>query len=314
MSSLNKVICFFTTKYYNNLKYSNRILSTTRIFFERTTKFTQTLSSLGNVYRSSKWSDLSAQNIKFSSLRQYASAILGFILTILVLFLMVRSYNFSLKDILFLFTNILYTIQDVLYYLILIMLSFINFIFLKLSFLIKKIVPLPFHKGVPTSPTPSASVGSTYKPGSRGVPLSDLKFSNKGLPNLWQDDIILSTLFLQKSLLLLPKLDYQMPPLLTSRRDYVVSLNLSNNDPVNKEIPLILYNNSRNEFLLKKQSRGFGMLQSESKLLSFYKNKEFSIMSTLSPNYLTFSNLDFMDYKSIISNVNNNLVLAKQSR
>ena len=50
----DRVISFFTTKYYNNLKYNNRMLSSLRIFFEKTNKYTTSMSVLGNVYRNSK--------------------------------------------------------------------------------------------------------------------------------------------------------------------------------------------------------------------------------------------------------------------
>ena len=47
------------------------MLSTTRIFFERTTKNSHSLQALGNVYRNSKWSDLHVFNIKEGAFLQF---------------------------------------------------------------------------------------------------------------------------------------------------------------------------------------------------------------------------------------------------
>ena len=313
MSSLNKVICFFVTKYYNNLKYSNRVLSATRIFFERTTKFTQTLSNLGNVYRSSKWSDLSLQNIKFTSLKQYTIIVWGFLLTTLIFFSLVRSYNFSIKDVLLLFTNFLYTLQDLMYYLVLIILSFINLSFKKLGLLIKRALPLPFYKELPTNSASEVGAGPSRTSGTQNQYLPNFKFSSEVFNNSQHNDIMLPTLFLQKSLLLLPKLDYQVPLLSVGRQNYN-TLNLVNTGFLRKETPLVLYNNSSNKFLLKNLCWGSKVSVSELDSLSFYRDKKFSGILTVSSNHLALSTLGFMDYKSVTSNISNNLSLAKQSR
>jgi len=85
MKSYQKLIHFFSSKYYNNLKFSNKMLATTRIFFERTTKTSHSLQALGNVYRNSKWSDLNVFNIKESSLKQFRTMSLLIFLTVLLL-------------------------------------------------------------------------------------------------------------------------------------------------------------------------------------------------------------------------------------
>ena len=71
MDSITKrVINFFSSTYNNNLKFNNRLISTSKIFFERTTKSWQSVQTLGNVYRNSKWSDLNVFNIKESSIEK----------------------------------------------------------------------------------------------------------------------------------------------------------------------------------------------------------------------------------------------------
>lgn len=141
MSSLNKLICFFSTKYYNNLKYNNRMLSATRIFFERTTKFTQTVSSLGNVYRNSKWTDLSVQNIKLGGVQQFLTLFGNLVIFTCLIFLVFRGYFSNLRDILFLLTNILYVIQDFTYYLILIMASLFYSLTFKINLFLSGVLP-----------------------------------------------------------------------------------------------------------------------------------------------------------------------------
>lgn len=74
MNSITKrVINFFSSTYNNNLKFNNRLVSTSKIFFERTTKSWQSVQALGNVYRNSKWSDLNIFNIKESFIPQFKS-------------------------------------------------------------------------------------------------------------------------------------------------------------------------------------------------------------------------------------------------
>ena len=90
------MINFFSTKYYNNLKYNNKMISTTRIFFERTTKQQQTVANLGNVYRNSKWSDLKVQNIKTSFTNQFITV---FVILTLIFFLYLFVFRFSISDI-----------------------------------------------------------------------------------------------------------------------------------------------------------------------------------------------------------------------
>ena len=71
MKNLNKIYNFFTTRYYDNIKYNHSTAALLRIFFERANKTRQSVSNLGNVYRNSKWSDLKVQNIKFTHVNSF---------------------------------------------------------------------------------------------------------------------------------------------------------------------------------------------------------------------------------------------------
>ena len=96
METLEKFITFFSTKYYSNLKYSNSVLSSLRLFFERNNKISSSVAKLGNVYRNSKWADLKIVNIKASFLVQFAKN----------LFVVILTFNIFYKIILFFIATI----------------------------------------------------------------------------------------------------------------------------------------------------------------------------------------------------------------
>ena len=133
MKSLQKLIYFFSSKYYNNLKFSNRMLHTTRIFFERTTKTSNSLQALGNVYRSSKWSDLHVYNIKESSLVQFKNMFFLLCFFIVCFFLSIR-FNIGWTS-LFIFnlTELIFYLKDLVF-------SWLLFLFYSVSLLVMKIM------------------------------------------------------------------------------------------------------------------------------------------------------------------------------
>ena len=133
MKSINKLIYFFSNKYYNNLKFNNKLVSTTRIFFERTTKTSHSLQALGNVYRNSKWTDLNVFNIKESSLAQFKNI---FTIVVILLLLLVLSLRFDLQ-----WSNtVLYSIIEFLTYLKDLILSWILSIFYTLSLIFLRLI------------------------------------------------------------------------------------------------------------------------------------------------------------------------------
>ena len=132
MLNLENLINFFSTKFYNNLKYSNSFIFLTRIFFERTTKYTTTVSNLGNVYRNSKWADLRVLNIKGNFLSQFFKNFVIFFLGFIIVYTVVR-WSLSLFSIeISSLSQIWFHIIDSLHYAVLVILRFIYLSFERL--------------------------------------------------------------------------------------------------------------------------------------------------------------------------------------
>ena len=85
MRYFDRLLNFFTSSYLNNTRFHHSTLGYLRIFFERNNKLKATFSSLGNVFRNSKWSDLKAQNIKTSFIKSWSTYFITVILVALVL-------------------------------------------------------------------------------------------------------------------------------------------------------------------------------------------------------------------------------------
>ena len=67
------------SSYLNNNKYNNTLFNNLRIYFERETKHNSNVSTFGNTFRNSKWSDLQKVNIKESFLKTFIYASLTFV-------------------------------------------------------------------------------------------------------------------------------------------------------------------------------------------------------------------------------------------
>lgn len=311
MSSLNKIICFFSTKYYNNLKYNNRMLSATRIFFERTTKFTQTVSSLGNVYRNSKWSDLNVQNVKLGGFWQFLALLSTLIIVICSSFLLLRGYKNSFGDVLFLLTNLLYILQDLIYYIFLLFISIFYSLVFKLNSFLIKTLPLFFTSEYPASISGSVNSRHFIKVSMEEAKqaktnfsfYADLKRSN---------DILLAALFLQKTLVLLPRLDYILPT--SNPTNYNSRLLRSYHGGNNGSVHVLLHTNSVKNFLSRSTRLAIDVSKLEDNLSYFYSSNTFSKITTTKLNYEMLFGLSFADFKIISSNIKNNLLLGKQSR
>lgn len=307
MSSLNKLICFFSTKYYNNLKYNNRMLSATRIFFERTTKFTQTVSNLGNVYRNSKWSDLSVQNIKLGGVQQFITLFINLIIALCLIFMVLRGYFNTLGDILFLLTNILYVIQDFTYYIILIIISLFYSLVFKLNLLLSRILPFFFTVEHPNN-TSSELRLHNIRHISVNPKLKSTADCNLNSEASKHNDMLLAALFLQKTLTLLPKLDYTLPLPKSS------TVKLSSTSSYASYIHIILHNSSNSKLSVRTTTNPMSVLRLENKLLYHYSSKDFSKVTTLSLNYGSLFNLAFSDFKVLSDNLKTNLILSKQAK
>ena len=85
MKYVDKILSYFTSNYLNNTKFHHSTLGYLKIFFERNNKLKATFSSLGNVFRNSKWSDFKAQNVKTSLIKSYTTYLLTGLLALIVL-------------------------------------------------------------------------------------------------------------------------------------------------------------------------------------------------------------------------------------
>ena len=86
MRYFDRLLNFFTSSYLNNTRFHHSTLGYLKIFFERNNKLKSTFSSLGNVFRNSKWSDLKVQNIKTSFIKSWSTYFLTIMLVILFIF------------------------------------------------------------------------------------------------------------------------------------------------------------------------------------------------------------------------------------
>ena len=69
----------------SNSKVNNNIISYLKIYFERNNKSNNTISTFGNVFKNSKWSDFKTQNIKKSFSKQWFFLILSVIFPVTLL-------------------------------------------------------------------------------------------------------------------------------------------------------------------------------------------------------------------------------------
>ena len=188
MKSINKLIYFFSNKYYNNLKFNNKLVSTTRIFFERTTKTSHSLQSLGNVYRNSKWTDLNVFNIKESSLAQFKSV---FTLATVLLLLSILLLRFDIQ-----WSNtVLYSIVESLTYLKDFTFSWILSIFYTLSLVSLRLIHF-FSKSVLTEIIPEVQKKANYS--NTQIRLNSNNVLTNGASSKAKESLLLSSLYLQK--------------------------------------------------------------------------------------------------------------------
>lgn len=101
MRNISKIINFFNHIYSNSIKFNHSIYHFLKIFYERANKSSKIYSNLGNVFRSSKWTNYKIQNIKISFLPSFIKLLL-FILTFSIFIFNFKSNIFCLID---LFTN-----------------------------------------------------------------------------------------------------------------------------------------------------------------------------------------------------------------
>jgi hypothetical protein len=120
--------------------------------------------------------------------------------------------------------------------------------------------------------------------------------------------MLLAALFLQKTLALLPKLDYTLPLLKSS------TVKLSSTSNYASYIHIILHNSSASKLSVRTTISPMSVLKLENKSLRYYSNKDFSKITTLSLNYGSLFNLAFSDFKVLSDNLKINLTLSKQAK
>lgn len=93
MRHFNKLLNFFSSVYNNNSKFHHSTLGYLKIFFERNNKLKSTFSTLGNVFRNSKWSDLKVQNIKNSFIKSWSNYFVVVLLVTIMTFSLFSIYK-----------------------------------------------------------------------------------------------------------------------------------------------------------------------------------------------------------------------------
>ena len=307
MRNFNNTVNYFFQKFYNNLKYSNRILFSLRIFFERTTKNTNIVSWLGNVYRNSKWSSLNIQNIKMS-FRYQASSIFTMYLVFFI-FVYVFRYNISILQF-FLFTPsyFWYIIQDWLSYSSLLILSFFYFFIQKTDILFSTLLPnffLSVGNNKQDKQTNTIILGKKTNIGQKQVRSID--------HNVHFDETFLKLAYnLQKTVNTISLVDYHYRQERNSYLNVVLHV-----EKLNSNLKSLL-----SKFFILTNSR-YGMYELKNNNISNNESKYKLLGLDLKhSNSISYSNLklnsllkyDFKLQKTVISNLSKNLMLSKENR
>ena len=307
MRNFNNTVNYFFQKFYNNLKYSNRILFSLRIFFERTTKNTNIVSWLGNVYRNSKWSSLNIQNIKMS-FRYQASSIFTMYLVFFI-FVYVFRYNISILQF-FLFTPsyFWYIIQDWLSYSSLLILSFFYFFIQKTDILFSTLLPnffLSVGNNKQDKQTNTIILGKKTNIGQKQVRSID--------HNVHFDETFLKLAYnLQKTVNTISLVDYHYRQERNSYLNVVLHV-----EKLNSNLKSLL-----SKFFILTNSR-YGMYELKNNSISNNESKYKLVGLNLKhSNSISYNNLklnsllkyDFKLQKTVISNLSKNLMLSKENR
>ena len=109
----------------SSLKVNNNITSYLKIFFERSNKLSNTVSSFGNVFKNSKWSDFQTQNIKKSFSKEWFLLIFPTIIFAILLWYFKSLPFIQFLTFIHITKQVIYDLVYDFYYLI-IYLSFIN--------------------------------------------------------------------------------------------------------------------------------------------------------------------------------------------
>lgn len=282
------------------------MLSTTRIFFERTTKNSHSLQALGNVYRNSKWSDLHVFNIKEGAFLQFKNL---FLLLLCVFMLLAISLRFNLQwSGLFIFNinELFFYIKDLISSWVLFFFYTISLIFLKITFILTK----NFQSGVLYS---TSTLNSKNKFFNKSSDNSTLDFS-VSTTNSNNSDVLLSSLYLQKVIKYLHLSSVNDHNVSTSCSSDLRFLNLYNifKGDVNNVDYLIFFTN-KNKFNLS--SNKLGNFTNKDKLFYDCVNESqiFNVRHFKLNNNILKS-LPFMFQKEFNAVIRQNLNLGRENR
>ena len=266
-----------------------------RLFFERTIKFHNTISSLGNVYRNSKWSDLKIQNIKNSFLIQFSNiyVLLSISIFIVVIFIKVGYVDLNLLKIIP--YRCWYAFQDLITYLFILLLSLVHSIINKFNyFFYNKLLNLFTIEDYRNL---DSYINNRLL--SKNIIVNNVNSSNK--------DILLLSWYIQKTLNLLSTLEKK--PAVPTKDNLV--LNFSNVKNYDQEIKNLLYIEVNNKFTINSKNT-YSIINSENTFCLNKVNKKFANIFTNDTNIKEI-NLNLFGYQKLfLFNIKNNIEYGKQ--
>jgi hypothetical protein len=207
----------------------------------------------------------------------------------------------------------LYILNDLIYYLVLLFISLLSSFLTKLNIILREFLPQTPKNGPLTSETKYPRTINKIKSelGGKNQPLT-INLGKAETNFKLQNNFLLSSFFLQRVLLTLSQLDVNLPQSAFIDFEYKKIINLPNVDSFKKSIHLILYGNSSDKFSLRISQTNYSLSKLENINLGSYSNTKFTNLETIPLSYITFFNLNFTNYKIITKNVSNNLILSKQ--
>jgi hypothetical protein len=283
------------------------MLNTTRLFFERTSKMSQSFQAFGNVYRNSKWSDLHVFNIKASAGLQFKHIFIILISSILVTFFLTR---FELQW----FHLLVFTVGEFIGFLKDTLSSWIYFIIYTTSFIFLKIIYFlskKFHMSLVPSVTKKSATDAAIL-GNRQT--TWLQAKGTGTPATANEILILS-LYLQKVvkyLHLTNITDMQISRLYSTEHDFT---RLYHSLQINRTYTnhfLFFVLNQKYNLVTKTMNNRFS-----SRDHLFYEpldNSTLNNIRTLEVNTNWIKSLTFKHQKEFLKIINQNLNIGKENR
>lgn len=244
-------------------------------------------------------------------MQQFLTLLFNLAIIISLVFLLLRGWGSNFGDVLFLITNALYVLQDFTYYLILLMISLFYSIALKINLFLTKALPFSFSTDSASGDF-SSSQAAFKAVNNNSYRLGEGTFSSERGASAG-NSMLLAALFLHKTLVLLPKLDFALPNNAISHTGFGL-LRLVNMRCISNNTHILLHGNSSKKLSIRGVRLTPQISTLENNLSSFYVNQRFSKVATLSLDYQTIFNLGFGDFKLVSANLKNNLLLGKQAR